>query len=106
MRTGLKMRQRWLLLQHLAGLRIMAKTMLTAGLMRGRRGFLWRIKPGPWAYTHAMAGINKGEIESQLDLADDEDIICAVAIGVAELEGAQAEEISPRKSLDQILTMI
>jgi len=53
-----------------------------------------------------MAGINKGEIESQLDLADDEDIICAVAIGVAELEGAQAEEISPRKSLDQILTMI
>lgn len=57
-------------------------------------------------YTHAMAGIDKQEIQSQLRLPEDQEIICAVAIGVADTDGAQTEEISPRKSLDDILTII
>ena len=57
-------------------------------------------------YTHAMAGIDHDEINAQLSIPDSEDIICAVAIGVVDATQAKAEEISPRKSLDEILQII
>ncbi len=57
-------------------------------------------------YTHAMGGIEHEKISAELELPDSEDVICAVAVGVADFDAAQQEEISARKSLDEILTIV
>lgn len=56
-------------------------------------------------YTHAMAGINHEKIISVLNISESQEVICAIAVGVIDQQGAAAEEITPRKTLDEILSL-
>lgn len=54
-------------------------------------------------YTHAMAGIHTDKIVEELNIPSTQSVICAVAIGVIDDSLAEQEDVSPRKSLDEIL---
>lgn len=57
-------------------------------------------------HTHAMAGIDKDVINKELSIPESEEIICAVAIGEVDVDAEAEPDMSPRKSLDEILTIV